>query len=68
MQVCVFNLVDHCQEYLREHNEQPPEEEEEGSEVSGTSQVGVLWGEVWHLTGWCALGEVWHLTGRCALG
>ena len=33
----VLNLVDHCQEYLRERNEKPPEEEE--GEVSGSSQV-----------------------------
>jgi hypothetical protein len=31
VQVCAFNLVDHCQEYLREHNEKPDSSAEKQS-------------------------------------
>lgn len=38
MQVCVFNLVDLCQECLRQHNEKQEEQESgDGDEASGAA-------------------------------
>eukprot|EP00798_Chlamydomonas_sp_ICE-L_P001603 gene1603-32992_t len=42
-EVCVFNLVDFCQEFLRDHNEPPPVEGEEMEEATESTPVQSLW-------------------------